>query len=424
MWRRDRGGGGRLVPGLLGVRFPLPARRPDCRGLAQIERKTKMAFPWEFDWRWRAAVLDELQSRGFALPGDLNLRYAEEPRDVHGVAMMRGWGHMDYGPNTGRWRLSLDCCTWRKLPTDWPSQWIVEEAANYVQERVDLPLRGDKPARWLEGSWWVSEGTPSLAEAAVLGEVPACRVRAEVLEVWPGLEIDGLEVAYHRDGSGVCDGMTASFGGRELFVPAESVKNETAVGEIVAWLGSFTVGDLEAWRRPYGSRGEAVAAARELALRYVSFHVPAGVVERNFVDMSQADLLVCDGNTLCLEDRKQVEHVLSGVFRAKWFIRWDTEKKIADVEGKFVEAGYRRGPDGRLVRGEDWVRFELNPVRGEVTVRYSPGGLVDFETGGSPWGVGYAVHKAAWKNGWSVEDRRALAASIPGTDMELRDLVK
>lgn len=383
-----------------------------------------MAFPWEFDWHWRAAVLDELQSRGFALPEGLDLRYAEEPRDVHGVAMMRGWGHMDYGPNTGRWRLSLDCRSWRKLPTDWPRRWVIECAADYVQERVELPARGGRPARWLEGSWWFDGSIPSLAEAEALGRVPAGRVRREVLALHKGFELYDLTVDYHRGPGGVCDGMSVKVRDEELFVPAASVKGGTAAAEIVAWLGTFAVGDLEDWDVQYGSREEAVGAARGLAQRYIGYHVSGRRAELSFADLSQADRLVRDDNTLDLKDRDQVLWALSGCLRSRWFIRWDAEKKVAGIEDKFVEAGYAKDPDGRLVRGEDWVRFELNPVRGEVTVRYSPGGLVDFETGGSPRLVGYAVDKAAWKNGWSVEDRRALAAAIPGTDMELKELNK
>lgn len=383
-----------------------------------------MAFPWEFDWHWRAAVLDELQRRGFALPDRFSLNYPEAPRDVHGVAMMRGWGHRDLGPNSGQWRLSLDCYTWRKLPADWPRRWVIEAAADYVQECVDLPLRGDKPARWLEGSWWFDESIPSLAEAEVLGRVPAGRVRREALALYKGLELDDLVIGYHRRPGGVCDGLTVKVRGKELLVSAASVKAGTAAAEIVAWLGGFTVGDLSDWGGPYGSRDEAVAAARELAQRYVDYHASERTAEVSFVDPSLADCLVAADDSLCVEDRDRVLRVLSGCFRSKWFIRWEAEKKIADVEARFVEAGYVKGPDGRLVRGEDWVRFGTDPVRGEVTVRFSPGGMLDFESGGTPWGVGYAINKAAWENGWSVEDRRALVASIPGTDVEFRDLIK
>lgn len=382
-----------------------------------------MAFPWEFDWHWRAAVLDELQSRGFALPENFTLNYSEAPYDVHGVAMMRGWGRMDLGPNTGRWRLSLDCHTWRKLPTDWPKRWVIEYAADYVQERVDLPLLGDKRPRWLEGSWWVSEGTPSLKDAAVLGETPAGRVCGEVLEAWNGMDLDQLTVKYHFSDS-VCDGMTAVCNGRELFVPAESVKNGTAVGEIVAWLSSFMVGDVADWRGPYESRGEAVAAARELAFRYVTFHVHERRVRSSFVDLSQADLLVNDDNTLRLEDRKKAEKVLCQCLRAKWFIRWEAEKKIADVEAKFIEAGYSRDDCGGLVRGDTWVRFELDPSEGDVTVWFAPGGMLDFEMGGTPALVCYAINHAAWKNGWSVDERRALIASIPDGDADFKELCR
>lgn len=383
-----------------------------------------MAFPWEFDWHWRAAVLDELQSRGFALPDGFTLNYDEAPRDVHGVAMMRGWGHRDMGPNTGRWRLSLDCHTWRKLPIDWPSQWIIEEAANYVQERVDLPPLGDKRPRWLEGSWWVSAGVPSLAEAEALGRVPAGRVRREALALYRGLELDNFSVDYHRGSDGACDGMAVKVRDKELFVSAESVKDETAAERIVAWLNTFTVGDLRDWKGPHKSRMSAFAAARELADRYVDYHVSERKAELSFVDLSQADRLVCDDNTLDLGDKGQVENILSRALQARWFVHWDTEKKITDVEARFVEAGYVKGPDGRLIRGEDWVRFELDSARGEVTVRHSSGEMLDFETGGSPWLVGWAIDKAAWKNGWSKEERRALVASIPGVDMKIEDLIK
>jgi hypothetical protein len=44
--------------------------------------------------------------------------------------------------------------------------------------------------------------------------------------------------------------------------------------------------------------------------------------------------------------------------------------------------------------------------------------------GGSPWLVGYAIDKAAWKNGWSPEERRALLASIPDLDVELKYLAR
>lgn len=383
-----------------------------------------MAFPWEFDWHWRAAVLDELQRRGFALPDGFTLRGDEAPRDVHGVAMMRGWGHVDYGPNTGQWRMSLDCYTWRKLPKDWPSRWIVEAAADYVQERVELPLLNGRPARWFEGSWWCDASVPSLAEVEALGRVPVGRVRREVLALHKGFELYDLSVGYHRGPDGACDGLTVKVRGEELFVPAASVKAGTSAAEIVAWIDTFAIEDFADWDVQYGSREETVGAARELARRYVEYHVSERRAEFSFVDLAQADRLVRDDNTLDLEDKKQVEKILFGVLRAKWYARWETEEKIADVESRFVEAGYVRDSQGVLVRGEDWVLFELDHVRGEVTVRFSPGGMLDFETGRTPWGVGYAVNKAAWANGWPLEDRRTLVASIPGIDAEFGDLNK